>query len=446
MGVIYAPAQYRQLKINGQPLAKSHMNNVSSITFNDVTDGQDTLEVKVLNKNQLYFRVKAFKRGMAVSFVGGMVGMNPIELFRGKISRISAQGGSSGQTITLHCTTVDTMKRQFKEPSMTVYKDVDPIDLINLLCLEVELGVEIYASADNVEAARKIRKSWYPYRFQTAMQRAKSIANEILGCNFAVKSIPTITHTDGYRLPKAQPRVVISDPPSAPSNAKKSPVLVVTYGKDLKSYSFKEKSVERPPEAVSTGHVSIDPRYLKFYETEEGRKEEAESYADELISQLEESVDTDEHEEVMNDFREALVKNYTELMPSGNKAVAERKIKTVASRTSEREMTGTLARSSRELVLASNWITVAGVGPYSGKYFVRKGSSTFGMDGCSQSLDISTRRETKSKDKSSSGYGYSGDIDIDKFWTKYMEDENGDPSYESWGKDEGKPDEGGEEK
>jgi len=417
---LHARTQYRALWFNGTRVGREYMADIMKIVFTDKTSGQDTLDITFANKNGKYFEQKAFKRGMRVKFVGGVTGQDIRTLFIGAVSTISITGSSSGSSITLHCTLTNPASPKYHEPSKTVYRAVTPLDAIDALCREVGLPVHVEAKSDIVNFSHGVIADWFPFGYNTALQRVWVIANTILGATAVVKTIA------------GEPTVVLLDKPQTSSMARKSAIGEIKWGENILSYTFKEKLADKQPkkghevDLATLKQINIDPNSVwlghldkrdKDKEFGEGAyKPTPESYAEEFVRKLGVEIPPEIREDV-EQFTEEYRKLYADAHYSSiNEAIAEARLRAKAAATGENEITADITVTTDRLFRAGNWIQVSGVGPYNGKYYIKTNTLTFGSSGVTQSLQLSSKQgNTGGKDL---GDLPSIDNDQNSEWTK----------------------------
>lgn len=363
------------------------MNDIKSIKVSDAAIGQDTMEVRIRNPHQKYFAKQAFRRGIRVDFSGGLSNKKIVKLFGGTISRISAKGSMSGEHVTLHCTTVNTLKKEYKSPSMEVYKDKSPIDVVALLCLEAELGFSIEANARNIELAKRVRADFYPYMDETIYQRIMRIAYSDIGVDVAIKDVG------------GRPTVTLKDPPNqAPAGA----IVDVAWGRDVITYSFSEKNEARAPEReVETKHTSqYDKAFISSYQEEEAAKEREAALADSV------AVPTNLEGFTVMHGADNPVTMFVKVPFTPDKSVTERRVAAVAVRAGSREMTADITIKNHEIIRAFNRVRILNVGPYSGVYFVNpRVETTFDMSGFTQRLFLSSKRASNNNKRDPKSFG-----------------------------------------
>lgn len=395
MAALVVPTQFRQLSIDKNVVPRDIMADIASIEWNDETNGQDTLTVTINNKYQKYFARKVFQRGMPIMFTGGMSTGKVYDLFSGTISRINV-ASEEIQTIVLHCTTLDTQKMIYRQTSSQVYKRITPVDVINVLCGLVGVDVTLDANSATVEQSKNIVTNWYPEGYESVIQRAQRICNEILGANAAVKYI------DGHVV------LHITDKPRSSSSSKIAPLTEVTWGKDLQSYSFGEESEDHPPESIKLEHVPVSTEASIAYR----------QHFDELEKEIKE-----EDLPTFRAYKEKALQALSETMPSGDKAITEAKLASTALQSGSHEITGSLILAGKDVIFAGHWIKVSGIGPYSGTYYITKGTHTWSGEGYGQTLELGSRQKSEESEESEVLEHVSASPDTG---SSYREDPDGD--------------------
>jgi hypothetical protein len=424
----YPPTQVRELTVNGEVLDQDIMADNLTITWNDRTDGQDSLEIAISNKDRRYFREKIFIRGLPVKFKGGITGDQVMDVFSGYISAISASGGSSGEKIIITCYPVNTMKREYYEPSVEVIQNQTSFECMKLLLRH--FGIQLVMMPWNkmyFPATSVVVAYWYPRYFETILQRVRRIANETLGCRAVIKKIkeqvymvigiePSSEQVSNGPIRQTWSKIGGFDPYAGKSN----PIEQFNWGDPrIVSYTFRERNTMRNAARNLRGswndpmylmHADTDSPFLKFY----WEKFDETKIKHDIVEFIESKIpDSD------NDFIKTLkgsMENYLDYLDSqetSTKELAELRTQSIARKASGPEITGSIVIVNRIGVFAGSWITLRNFGPFDGSYFVTNTTTIWGSYGFKQTINFSNKRPAPRGTGESSGPNSYARADLD---------------------------------
>lgn len=344
----------RSLSINGVSVSQSVLDDLMEVRIEDGVDSQDIMTLDFDNPYQKYFDGHQFQRGMAVSFTGGMVGGRIEELFRGKMEKPNARGGSDGETISIRCTALDMLKTE----SVSAYSDplemVTVQDALTRIFKHIGLSVDWKASAPHVQSAKTIVTSFVSRSGETAVQFAARLTRQYLGASIQVSC----------------GRAIIRDP----SQAISAPTIEweLEWRKNIDRYDVPERTENRAPRESKAAYTPPDLSELEkmFNETYHREDFPTQEAWDNVLSEYERS----------RQAYEAIIK-----------ADAEAQLKARSAKKSAKEYDLEISISNLDNIVSGSWGRVLGLGPYSGIYHVAEISRVIRGD-YEQTLKLDSRR------------------------------------------------------